>query len=907
MTLNEKFTNICLDFPEREAMRVKTSSGWVIYQYKDLLASSRRVAGWLQSQGFLKGDRAAIIFDNSPRWSIVYFGILLAGGMAVPLDPQASHHDLVTFVEDSQPSFVFLENRLLETLLPQIRRVKAMVVMKREKMIDHCFALDDILARPSLKDQSFAISIEGPDTASLLYSSGTTANPKGIELTHDNFYANFLGIDRFQVCHDRDIFISILPLFHAYSFMATLIYPLFIGAKIIYPGTLKSAELISIIKDTNVTIMVGVPELFYAIHRTIVDQLSMLSVPAKMIIKILTDISWYFRKTTRMNLAKILYHALHEKFGKNLRLLVSGGARLEPRVATDFERFGFTILEGYGLTETAPIVTLNPPQKIKIGSVGKPIFNAEVKIVDPNSEGVGEIIIRGPSVMKGYFQKPDETDQIMKEGWFYSGDLGILDKDGYLYIRGRSKEVIVLGSGKNVFPDEIERYYARSKFIKEVGVFLSELDGKSMLKGIVVPNFEAFKKGGQVNVMEKIRWDFETVSKELSAYKRVLGFVLSKEELPRTRLGKIKRYLLPQIYLKESKMAEAENIPESSTASDALLGSPLGRRIVEFLKSELKLERPLRGQDHLELDLGVDSLARVEITVGLEKLLFMRFADNAFHDVGTVSELITKINTLMQKASLDDGSTLNIRASWKEIILSGYQEKDFENLLVDRDTRYRIMGQAARAAIWLFLKTFGFLKVYGKENLPKEGPYIICPNHASYLDAFVVVAGISRQVMQKAYFIGLKDIFDHPLIHWSIKPAKVIPIDPAVELVRAMQAAGFILKQNKILCIFPEGARSVDGEVKTFKKGVGILVRELNISVVPAYIEGSYESWPRAQKYPKPHRMKIIFGKPIDFSQRAEISSRLRNQDEIYKVIADDIRSHVLKLRDSLQGLPGRL
>ncbi|MBI4972550.1 MAG: AMP-binding protein, partial [Candidatus Omnitrophica bacterium] len=289
------------------------------------------------------------------------------------------------------------------------------------------------------------------DVVSLIYTSGTTGRPKGVLLTHKNICADFLSLKELNLCLPSDNVLSLLPLYHTYAFMVTLIVPLLMGAEITYALNFKPADLTSIIKEARVSFLVGVPQLFLLVHKAISDQLK--KIPLFL----------------RILLQPAINSRLRRRFGKNLRFLVSGGARLEPKIARDLARWlKVGLIEGYGLTETSPVVTLNPPRKIKFGSVGKPIPEVEIKILNPDKSGIGEVLIKGPNVMPGYFKREDLTAQVIKDGWFYSGDLGYLDKEGYLYLVGRQKEVIVLSSGKNIYPEELEEYYSQCPYIKEI-------------------------------------------------------------------------------------------------------------------------------------------------------------------------------------------------------------------------------------------------------------------------------------------------------------------------------------------------------------------------------------------------------------------------------------------------------
>jgi len=894
-TLNEKFLEICERFAEREAMRIKADGGWKRYTYDDLKDGALKVASWLGRQGFGRSNKAALIVENSPKWSMIYFGILLAGGVVVPLDTQARTQDIIKFLKDANVRFAFLENKLRESareLSPYVREI--IIVNTQNDNIPHISFEQISIVKTSLPVSSL-LPVNQEDTAALLYSSGTTAHPKGVELSHKNFYVNFSGLEKLNVCSHQDTFISILPLFHAYAFMATLIYPLFLGARIIYPNTLKSEEIVQAMRENAVTVLVGVPELFHNINKSIQTKIQSLPSFVRAGFELLTDLGWAIRKLTRINILRTIYFSVHSRFGGKVRLMVSGGAKLVPEVAVSLERLGFTMLEGYGLTETAPIVSLNPFGKQKIGSVGKPLEGVEVKIDQPDAFGAGEIIIRGENVMKGYYQKPAETAGAIKEGWFHSGDLGFVDKEGYLHISGRLKEVIVLGSGKNVFPDEIEEYYRQSPFIREVGIFMFSQEARENLRAVIVPNFDEFQKKGMLNVYERIKWDVENISKELPSYKRIMGFVLTKEELPKTRLGKIKRFQLTDIYRWEAQKETDKKVSGQPLAEGGLLKDPIGRQVADFLKKELKCDRELLSTDHLELDLGIDSLTRVELISGLEQLFQIRMSEEVLVKVATVNDLVKTVSSLMVEQTPQEIVEKSLKTSWAEILSVESPGEQFQHLDLDPSWISHAFGYLMRRCILFIFKIFYRIKIIDQHHLPERGPYIICCNHSSFLDAFVVICGLNDKIAMQTYFIGLKEIFVHPAIRWATRLARLIPIDASNELIKAMQSAAFLLKYNKIICIFPEGQRSIDGEVKVFKKGIGILARELSVTIVPVAIDGTYQAWPRTQKFPRPHPVKVIFGEPISMEQLLKDKSP-QGMDE-YQWISGQIREEMLRLR----------
>ena len=328
------------------------------------------------------------------------------------------------------------------------------------------------------------------------------------------------------------------------------------------------------------------------------------------------------KMATGINPGKVIFKSAHRALGKQFRFFASGGAKLNPEVMLDLEALGFTVLEGFGLTETSPVVTFNSPHmKRKPGSAGKPLPTAEIKIISPETRKEagdteeGEIVIRGPMVMKGYYRNPGTTEQVLRNGWFYSGDLGYLDEDCYLFITGRLKEVIVLSSGKNIYPDEVEEQYSKIPLIKEICVMgLEERGIIESLQAIIVPDFEYAKKAQIGNLREALKWEINNVSLHLPQYMRIRGYTIHADPLPRTPLGKLRRFMV-----KDLIKAKSEKLKVKSEIDKELLEDEIGSKVVNCLTPFLKEKINIQSTDNLELDLGLDSLARIELVVALEE------------------------------------------------------------------------------------------------------------------------------------------------------------------------------------------------------------------------------------------------------------------------------------------------
>jgi len=672
------------------------------------------------------------------------------------------------------------------------------------------------------------------------------------------------------------MFLSILPLFHSYAFMAGLLFPLLIGSTISYCLSFKPEDVAHIIKENGVTTVPAVPQFLSLLRNKIFSKYDESSAIFKPLVLFFTKLK------------------VRKVFGSALRLFISGGARLEPDTAKDISKLGFKLLEGYGLTETSPVVTLNPPKKIKFGSVGKPIPGVEVRINNPDKSGIGEILIKGPNVMRGYFKRQDMTDQVIKGGWFYSGDLGYLDEEGYLFITGRSKEVIVLSSGRNVYPAELEEIYGSSPYIKELCI-LSK-DEEKGLHTVIVPNFSYFRQMDVTNIRDKIKWELENISKELPPHNHIMGFTVIKEDLPRTRLGKIKRFELQERYGKIEEYQEAKE-KIYSEGDRSLIELDASKKILNFL--EKKLKKTITLDDNLEIDLGIDSLGRIELADGLESFLNIKIPNELIAKVFTIRELLNEINGLEKKGAPEKAEKKIF--DWKELLSKLPSEDVLLKVRLTPSMRDKIFIFALQRFLLFIFKAFWHLEAEGKERLPRRGPYILCPNHTSYLDGFIVAASIPYKLELATFFLGYAAYFEHPLIAWGVKLCRLIPLDPNARLVEAMQISSHVLRNGKVMCIFPEGIRSIDENVQKFKKGVGILAKELNVPLVPVFIKGSHFAWPRTRRFPQSYPLKIIYGHPLSASELLE-KSKDTDADE-YERITLALREEVLKLsRDLCRG-----
>ena len=859
--INRIFSETAARFAQKTALQIKRGDFWQRFSYRDVEEASQKVAAYLIREGFKSGDAAALISENCPEWAVVYLGITRAGLVCVPLDPQLSLSEISNLVTDSKAKIIFCSRELLTG---KLRDACAGISLR-------CFMLEEMesVLRSLTTEGISWPRVSAEDTASLIYTSGTTAKPKGVLLSHGNFSSNFSSIRKADLCSESDTFLLILPLYHSYAFMASLLVPLLTGATVTFCPSLKPQDINAAIKETGVTILIGVPRFFQMLYKRISERVGQ----APLILRPLIT------PFMRLSLRRLM---------GGLRLSVCGGARLEPKIGRGLLDFGLKVVEGYGLTEASPVVSLNHPEKIKFGSAGRPLPDVFVKIDHPDSAGAGRILVKGPNVMSGYHNNAQLTKETIKDGWLYTSDIGHIDKEGYLFLTGRQEEILVLSSGKNIYPEELEEYYGQSPYIKELCILLRQdtvfRQSRDLLYAVVVPDFEYFSRQREANLRERIRWDLDTLGRKLPPYKRIMGIILTKKELARTALHKIKRFTVMQEYLRKGEPEIKEEAKASTEEERRILEGETAAKIFDYIAKETA--RPVRLDSHLEIDLGIDSLARVEMGAGLEALLGIGIPDEMLYSVSTVKDVVIGLQELLkERGGLVLGK--NAARDWQEILSEPPPGPVLGKIKLRFGLSERMLTLLFKSAIFSFLfRLCWSLRAQGRENLPEQGPYLICPNHASYLDGLFVFTSLPFKIAMSTYFLGYQRIFEHPLFVWANKICRLISVDASSRLAEAMRAVSFCLSKGKIVCIFPEGMRSIDSEVNDFKKGAGILMKELDIPAIPVYISGSHYSWPRGSRVPRPYPVRVIFGKPL----------RWRQLGNTYDEIAEGLRQEAMKL-----------
>ncbi|MEJ2231416.1 MAG: AMP-binding protein, partial [Nitrospirales bacterium] len=538
-TIPEAFSALTTIAADRVVMQVKEGGSYRRHTYGEVLKQVHGLSRGLVEGGLRPGHRVAIVAENRPEWVIAYLSILTVGGTAVPLDIQMPKEQLLSFLTASTSRFVFASMKTW-ALVQELPASINVVSMDPDTESHHQLSIRDLITQGQQRPP-VDIKVDSDDVASLLYTSGTTKRPKGVLLTHRNFMANAKALMGEGLAGPEDNFLVMLPLHHAYPFMVSFLVPILLGARITFLQSLKGPDLVQCIHETGITIAVGVPQIYAMIRRAIYEELGRRSALGRWLFTLLASFSDFVRTHTRWNPGRFFFAPIHRRFGPSLRLLCSGGAKLDQQVSKDLGSLGFTIREGYGLTETAPVIAFSPLSQPKPGSVGPPITNVEVRINKPNEGGVGEVLVRGPNVMKEYDHAPAETAEAIRDGWFHTGDLGYLDSDGYLYLTGRIKELIVTPGGKNILPEELEAEYQQNPAIAELCILGLPREGEEgeHLHAVVVPIIDFLREQKINDAAGYIKDELIRIGISLPTYKRISGVTLIKEPLPRTRLGKI--------------------------------------------------------------------------------------------------------------------------------------------------------------------------------------------------------------------------------------------------------------------------------------------------------------------------------------------------------------------------------
>lgn len=808
----------------------------------ELANRAGRLAAGLVRSGLRAGEPVAVFAPNGPDWVVVRLGIALAGGLGVALDDTSTDREVEILLRDAECRRVFTAAAHVPAVAKALARADVHLLDAAEGGPAPHYAT--LFAEP--EGRLPAISPDAP--AALVYTSGTTGTPKSFVLRWRHVAANVEALLATGLVGRRDRALMPLPLHHVYPFVVGLLTPLSAGAAVIFPQSVSAAHLGAAMREARATVIVGVPRLYRAMLAGIAARAAAAGAAARLYFRAMRALSRWGRTRLRLKLGKILFRPLHARIGNQLRTLVSGGAHLEPEVLAELEALGWDVYSGYGLAETASVFTGNRPGHKRFGSEGR-VLSGAVRVAEPDAEGIGEIQLKGPSVFEGYRNDPEASaEAFTADGWFRTGDRGRVDERGYVYITGRAKEMIVLGGGKNIYPEELERVYGESPYIGE----LSVLEHEGSLVALVVPNLEAIRDSRAGNVEDAVRVHLAERARALPSFQRLAGFAIAREPLPRTRLGKYRRFLLPDLYRRASSRARPA-AAEPSADDKALLAASPAREIWAVL-SERYRDKQVHLDAHPQLDLGIDSLEAMALSLALEARTGLRLADE---DIGAAQSL----RDLLRRA-----------AGAAPAAGPGLSAADLR-WLDPPPVALRFMAALLHAANRVAARLMFRLAVRGRGHLPAEGAFVVTPNHASDADFSVTAAALPWRLLRRTHWGGdVNRLFRSRILRGICRAMRVFPVDdrrPAASLALAAE----VLKRGGILVWFPEEWRSPDGTLQPFRPGIGWLLDSTKASAVPTAIRGTYEAMPRGRRWPRPAKVEIAFG-------AAQASDALAEQGE---------------------------
>ncbi|MEE2756435.1 MAG: AMP-binding protein [Myxococcota bacterium] len=851
--LVEVFRTACRAHKERKAVSFYTSEQGVesTYTFGEVYDAACRVAGYLKTQGIRRGDAIVLMSKNEPAWPMIYFGILLADAVAVPVDFEMPDAELGRIIAKCQSKLlIHHEDRLPEQSCPMAS-------------VGDVFDAEPVL-EIECRDRS-------EDVASLLFTSGTTGDPKGVMLTHGNFTALLASLHgTFRVDH-KDRFLSVLPLFHTFEFSCGLLMPLSVGAHVLYLDELEGGLLREALSDFRPTGLIGVPALWDVLHRRIETEVRDRGEAAHLAFTAMLRLSRFLKKQYGVNLGPMSFSEVHRMLGGQIRHLISGGAALSEPVLNAFEGLGFELLEGYGLTEAAPVLSVRRPGDRKgSGSVGTGLPGVKLHVLDPDADGVGEVVARGANVMAGYLNDPEATRNTVKEGWLHTGDLGRLDKDGRLTLVGRRKELIVTSSGKNVYPDELESVYSDHDLIEEICIVgIPDPQGDQRVGALIVP-----VENPPADYQAQIKAHFTKTGMGLADHQRIRTLRFWTEKLPRTATRKIKRadvreQLIRLVSVGKSSRREGMSVPAGREPA-WLYGAIAALAGLESVD--------VTPETHLTQDLGLSSLQYVELRLLIEEKVKTSLDPERLMSCSTVGELAHLVD------SKDFG-----RAT---VVVDAQEPRPMPDALAD--VGRQLLGSAQKK---LYDQAFK-VQVKGTENIPRNSQVLVISNHSSHLDMGLVKYALGDYAPNLSALAASDYFFDKQYKRDFFEPfTNLIPVERSGSLEKSLRHAETALNRGRIVLVFPEGTRSPDGQLQEFKHGVGYLQQKSQLSVLPLFLRGTYRALPKGAAVPTQRKLTAVIGPVIDHAFIEEQTKGM-NRIETYARIAEILHLAVRALRD---------
>jgi long-chain acyl-CoA synthetase len=783
------------------------------------------MANWYQNNGLKKGDSILLWVPNSPEWVAALLACALTGVIAVPLDVRA-RPDFIQHIAQETKAVAGIKSRFQ----PGFSEFKWWDIE----------ALPYLLAEatPTFRQPE----IKSNDILEIVYTSGTTSEPKGVILTNSNIVANIKSVSEVLTLDKNWRFLSILPLSHMFEQTVGLFISLVYGCSITYLKTRKSAALVQAMQEEKISSIIAVPLLLQTLHEKILREVKNEGKEKlfAMMLRIAAHIPLWNRR--------ILFRSLHNKFGGNLRFFAVGGAPLEREVEDFWNAVGVKVCQGYGLTETSPIVTCNTIKNPQPRTVGKVLPKQQIKL-----SGEREILVKGNNVTPGYYKRPDLSDKYFVDGWYKTGDIGEIDEKGYLKIKGRVKNMILTTSGMNVYPEDIEAQINKYPAVKDSCVLGVSTEGKTLIQAVLL--------------LEDRDADPETIidhaNQQLADHQKIQAYsVWKKSDFPRTPTLKVQRRFVLEELLKDTVTGETDPVKTAKPLYHIIqlvTGAPAEKIVPEA---------------SLGLDLMIDSLSRVELVGVIEEELGVELDESLVTDKTTIADL-EQFVTSQKKAH---GSAFKC---WPL-------------------TRWAVVMRrfVQSGLIFPLLRAFALMRVMGREKFRGiKHPFLLIANHSSHLDAVILMRALPWYVRRRLAVAAAADVFEQwdaqnaPLKEkiWrkittsiAILGLNIFPFQRYAGIKKSLEYTGHLMDKGWSVMIYPEGRLTQDGKIQEFKRGIGLLVHEMNVPVVPAKIMGADEIMDYRHYFPeKRGEITVRFGNPLVFSHHdsyEDITRRLEHE-----------------------------
>ena len=804
-TMVEFLGGVAGRYGPRTALLFKPGFRYLKWSYSDLWEGSGQVATLLQKRGLTKGDRVLIWGPNCPQWVMAFFGCLRAGVVVVPLDLRCSTEFAENVASQTAPKLSFISR-----VTPDAHLALGVPEVSFEE-------LEGLLSGLPAPEQ---VEVGPEDLAEVMFTSGTTGDPKGVMLTHRNLTSNIHGASQHMPGDPSDRLMSVLPLSHMFEQLGGLFLALRAGANVTFPTSRRPKVLAKTMQDRRVTMLLLVPQVLELLMNGIEREVSRQG----------RERLWrtLLRAASRAPypVRRLLFRSVHKKFGGELKLIVTGGAALDPGLASKWELMGVNVTQGYGATEASPVISIHTQDRPRHESVGPPLPDMEVRITDS-----GEVQLRGPSITGGYWKAPEKTADSFEDGWYKTGDQGFLDEQGFLHLKGRTKDMIVLSSGENVFPEDIEAVLKKHDAIKEVAVV-------GLPQGASDEVHAALLMYDDEQAAAAVSW----ANGQLGEHQQIRGHtVWPSDEFPMTHTLKVKKGQVIDILKAMSSGAAAPGA--AVQGEEEADGAPNVRRLVAevtgFPIEELTPEKTLGG------DLGLDSLGRVELLSAIEEEMEVYIDESAIGMETTVAQLAEMT---------EKGGDAAAPASYPQWGMSWW----CTNL---RDA-------LQRAIVFPLLRLTNRYRVVGADGVKDiAGPMLFTANHCLFLDNGLLIKAMPSRVRRRLAIAAWDEPMRNPV--WAILNPLLgngFPFSKEGNIRASMDNLGSILDRGWNVLIYPEGTLTIGGPTQPFQTGTALVAVEGKVPVVPLRVDVRKLGSPRLITFWKRSDVEIRFGKPISFA-----------------------------------------